>query len=73
MLAAKALSLEMRSSHKKFFSVIAFLRPFAGGLYRKLSKGKREKIKQRLLKKNIKIVRQYVDANGRKRVTLSMQ
>lgn len=43
--------------------------PFAAGLYRKLSKAKREKIKQRLLKMKLKIVHQHVDADGRKRVT----
>ena len=50
-----------------------FLRPFASGLYRKLSKAKRDKIKKRLLKMNLKIVHQHVDADGRKRVHLFMQ
>ena len=49
------------------------LRPFAAGLYRKFSKAKREKIKQRLLKMKLKIVHQHVDADGRKRVNLFMQ
>ena len=49
------------------------LRPFAAGLYRKLSKAKREKIKKRLLKKKLEIVRQHVDADGRKRVNLFVQ
>jgi hypothetical protein len=47
------------------------MRPFAAGLYRKFSKGKRLAVQKKLKKKNLQIVKQHVDAQGRKRVTLS--
>ena len=45
-------------------------RPFSKLLYKKLSKAKQAKLRKKLEKKNLKVVRKYVDSQGRRRVTL---
>eukprot|EP00435_Cladocopium_sp_Y103_P026133 s332_g6.t1 len=42
--------------------------PWSGGLYRKLTKAQREKLRKRLQKKGLSLVKVYRDQRGRKRV-----
>ena len=51
-------------------TVCSIPRPWAAGLYRRLTKAKRDKITKRLKRKQFDIVKQYIDDNGRRRVIL---
>lgn len=50
--------------------IFACPRPYAHGLYRKMTKAAREKLKNRLIKKGIQLVKVYKDQKGKKRVSM---
>lgn len=52
-------------------SIVDLPRPWPAGLYRKLTKAQREKLKRRLLKKGAALVKTYTDRHGKKRVSMS--
>ena len=54
-----------------WWNLLSFLRPWSGHLYKKMTKVQREKLLERLLKTGKRLVRIYIDKNGRRRVSMS--